>query len=421
MAKLKFYLKEPKKESKTSIYFLFNYGAFEIIKGKKRYKPLKYYIDESIEPKHWNKEEERVRRSYRQHPEFNVRLQKVKDIVFDTYRKLLNDGIEVNNDLLKSELDKIFKPEEEAKKQMEFIEFFEYYMETSDHAYNTTKTYKQALRDLKEYEQSKNTKLTFEKVDIDFHNNFIKYLQTKHNFSPNTIGQRIKVIKTVLRASHERGLHNNTDYQKKAFEKPREETTAIYLNDKELLRLYNLDLSGNKRLDNVRDWFLIGAYTGLRYSDLAKLSKENIKGDTLEIKTQKTGQTVIIPIHTIIKKILRKHKNKLPRLMSNQKFNEYIKEVCRLAEINEPIRIEETKGKLKLSKNEPKYNLVTAHTARRSFATNAYNSGIPSINIMLLTGHTTESSFLKYIKTTKGENANKLISHPFFTQMAIDE
>ena len=420
MAKLRFYLKEPNQENTTSLFFMFNYGAFEIINGKKRYRPLKYYINESIEPKHWNREEERARRTYRQYSEFNTRLQAIETAVYDTYRRLLNDGTDVNNTILKDELDSLFSPEiEQNDTPKEFIDFFQHYMNTADHAYNTTKTYRQTLRDLKEYEQANKIKLTFERIDLDFHNSFIKYLQTERNFAPNTIGQRIKNIKTVLRASHDRGLHDNRDYQKKAFNKPREQTTAIYLSEKELSQIYNLDLSSNERLDTVRDWFIIGAYTGLRFSDLNKLSKKNIKTYTIEIKTQKTGETVIIPIAKKVREILEKHNYKLPRLMSNQKFNSYIKQVCKLALIDEPISLEETKGKLVVHKSKPKYNLVSAHTARRSFATNAYLSGLPTINIMRMTGHRTEKSFLQYIKITKEENAKKLITHKFFSGMEV--
>lgn len=420
MAKLRFYLKEPNQENATSIFLMFNYGAFEIVKGKKRYRPLKYYINESIEPKHWNKEEERARRTYRQYSEFNTRLQAIEAAVYDTYRKLLNDDIEVNNDILKDELDALFSPQvQQTTKPMEFMDFFQHYTETANHSYNTTKTYNQTYRDLKEYEEAYNIKLTFDKVDLDFHNSFINFLQNSRNFAPNTIGQRIKTIKTVLRASHDRGLHDNRDYLKKSFNKPREQTTAIYLCEKELSALYNLNLSNSESLESVRDWFIIGAYTGLRYSDLKRLSKGNIKAHTIEIKTQKTGEIVIIPIARKVKEILQKYDYKLPRLISNQKFNKYIKDVCKLAKIDEPISIEETKGKLSLHKTEPKYNLVSAHTARRSFATNAYLSGLPTINIMKMTGHTTEKSFLSYIKITKEENAKKLIAHKFFTDMEV--
>lgn len=422
MATVKFYLKEPKAE-KSGIYFFLNYGAFEIVNGKKKYLPLKYYVNESIKPEYWNKDKGRAKQDkrFKQFPEFNTRLQYIEDETLSVLRRMQNDNAIINNDTLKKELDVVLKPEKDQTEptSIQFMSFFAYYMKTSGNNDITLKTYQQTERDLIDYEKANNIKLTFETVDIDFHDNFILWLKDTRNFAPNTIGLRIKIIKTVMRASHERGLHNNTDYQKKAFSKPNETTTATYLTDEELTRLYSLDLSDNKKLSNVRDWFLIAAYTGLRFSDFSRLTEDNIKNDVISIKTQKTGANVIVPIHTIVKSILDKHGYNLPKVMSNQKFNEYIKDVCELAEIKEPIIVEETRGNMKTRQSQPKYKLISAHTARRSFATNAFLAGVPTIQIMKLTGHKTEKVFMKYIKISESENAKKLQLHPFFNKMIV--
>lgn len=422
MATVKFYLKEPKAE-KSGIYFFLNYGAFEVVNGKKKYLPLKYYINESIKPEYWNKDKGRAKQDkrFKQFPEFNARLQNVEDETLSILRKMQNDNTIINNDTLKKELDVVLKPEKDQTEptSMQFLSFFAYYMKTSGNNAITLKTYQQTERDLLDYEKDNNIKLTFESIDIDFHDNFILWLKDTRSFAPNTIGLRIKIIKTVMRASHERGMHNNTDYQKKAFSKPNEATTATYLNDDELMKLYKLDLSENNKLNNVRDWFLIAAYTGLRFSDFSRLTEDNIKNDVISIKTQKTGANVIVPIHTIVKSILKKHSYALPKVMSNQKFNEYIKDVGELAEIKEPIIVEETKGNIKTKQSQPKYKLISAHTARRSFATNAFLAGVPTIQIMKLTGHKTEKVFMKYIKISESENAKKLQLHPFFNKMII--
>lgn len=422
MASVKFYIKDSKSE-KTNIYFFLNYGAYEIVKGKKKYQPLKYYINESIDPKFWNTKTGRVKQDsrFKQYPEFNARLQNIEDEALNIVRRLQNDKTGITHDLLRSELDAMLKPEKKQIEDisMEFLDFFAHYMKTSGNSAGTLKSYQQTERDLKDYEADRNIKLTFDRVDIDFHNSFIIWLKETRNFAPNTIGVRIKIIKTVMRASYERGLHNNTDYQKKAFTKPKEATKAVYLSENELSILYHFDLSENKKLSNVRDWFLIASYTGLRFSDFSRLTKDNIKDSTISIKTQKTGTDVVIPFHTVVKAILEKHEYKLPKVISNQKFNEYVKEVCKLAEINEPIIIEETKGNMRISKPEPKYNLVSAHTARRSFATNAFLAGVPTIQIMKITGHRSERVFLNYIKISEKENADKLKLHPFFNKMMV--
>lgn len=117
--------------------------------------------------------------------------------------------------------------------------------------------------------------------------------------------------------------------------------------------------------------------------------------------------------------ILEKYDYELPKLPSNQKFNDYIKEVAKLAKINEPIYSDKQKGDFSFKKTVPKWELVTSHTARRSFATNAFIAGVPTISIMKITGHKTESSFMKYIKISDKENALRLRSHSFFNQMII--
>lgn len=421
MASVKFYLKDSKSE-KTNIYFFLNYGAYEVIEGKKKYLPLKYYINESINAKYWNTKTGRAKQDsrFKQFPEFNARLQDIEDKALSVLRKMLNDNEAITRDALKLALDSVLKShiDQTTSSKKHLLEFLDYYVETSGMRTNTMKSYKQTARNLREYEQEKNIKLTFERIDIDFHANFIQYLKGK-NYSVNSIGDRIKVLKSILRASHERGLHDNTDYQKKAFTRPKEETTAVYLNDDELMRIYNLDLSDNKKLDNVRDWFIIASYTGLRFSDLSSLTNNNIKDDVIEIKTSKTGATVTIPLHSYVKQILEKHKFSLPKIVSNQKFNEYIKNVAEEAKINDPVLMEEIRGNLKTQKAEPKHKLITAHTARRSFATNAFLAGVPTIQIMKLTGHKTEKVFMTYIKITGKENARKLQLHPFFNKMIV--
>ena len=160
---------------------------------------------------------------------------------------------------------------------------------------------------------------------------------------------------------------------------------------------------------------MIGCCTGLRYSDYSKLGAENIIGNTIMLKTRKTGEKVVIPIHWIIDDIIRRNSNSFPpHVTSQQNFNKIIKRVCRHAKINKPILVERTEGFKVMRKRVQKCKLVSSHTARRSFATNMYLSGVLPAKIMLLTGHKTEQSFFQYIRISKEENAAELHSHPFF-------
>ena len=131
---------------------------------------------------------------------------------------------------------------------------------------------------------------------------------------------------------------------------------------------------------------------------------------------QKTDKPVFVPLNPQIRAILTKYNGIPPRVLTNQRMNDYLKEIAQLADLNEKVTMSQTKGGLKVTKTLHKWELVTTHTARRSFATNAYLQGDPSLDIMRLTGHRTETSFMKYIKISNEEVAYRMAEHPFFTQ-----
>jgi integrase len=243
----------------------------------------------------------------------------------------------------------------------------------------------------------------------------MRFLLNK-GYSPNTIGSRIKNLKVFMGEAMERGLTDNTHFKSSRFKKPYEKSESIYLTLDEIKAIYELDLSENTRLEKVRDLFIIGCYTGLRFSDLEQLCTDNLIDNKtkIKIKTVKTGEVVVIPLHKHVREILEKHDGIPPQLISNQKMNDYLKEIGEKAGITDAVIINTTKGMIKESATYNKFELITSHTARRSFATNAYLNDIPSISIMKITGHSTEKAFLTYIKISQEDNANKLLNHPFF-------
>ncbi len=134
----------------------------------------------------------------------------------------------------------------------------------------------------------------------------------------------------------------------------------------------------------------------------------------LHVITQKTGEKVVIPINSVVKLIWEKYDGVLPKAISNTKMNKYIKEVCKLAGINEPITINKTSNKKVLDFIGLKHEFITTHTARRTFCTLAYLNGISSISLMKLSGHKSESSFMRYIKVSQEKNAIFIADNPFF-------
>lgn len=430
MAKVKFYLKRPD-QKESSIYTRISYGTSN---------QMKYYISESIQTDFWNIKTSRAKetKEFPQHPEFNHKLDNIESMIKNTILNLQNRNIGLTNDTIKTALDTLLKPEIqkiETVSEKGLFEFIEHFISTSTLRKSSIKSYRVVQNNLVDYQKKHKTKkLTFENIDIDFYNSFIEFLK-KRNYATNTIGTRIKVVKTIMRNAQERDIKVSQDYTKKAFKKPKEDVDHIYLTEAELDKIYNVESTPEFKerlmkthngdtlpeyLDRAKDIFLIGCYTGLRFSDLSQLKRENFLSDnTIQVKTIKTAQEVVIPIHPIVKQILNKYNYQLPKVPLNQVFNRFIKEVGYLADISEIIGTEITKGGLVVKESTEKYKLIASHTARRSFATNAYLADMPSISIMKITAHKTESAFMKYIKMSAKDNAIKMQMHPFFNKLIV--
>ena len=277
---------------------------------------------------------------------------------------------------------------------------------------DTYKPYQNTLRALERFEKHIRRKINFDTISLEFYNDFKDFMLGTEKISDNYFGLHIKNIKLFMNESLEKGLHDNKKHNHKQFIKLQNETDNIYLNKNQLESLETLDLSTKPKLARVRDLFLVGCWTGLRFSDFNTIAPKDIKGCMIEIETKKTGAKVVIPIHPVVKNIMSRYKdlteNSLPPPISNVKMNEYLKELGRVAKFNDLHQIRKFKGGNKVIKNEMSHELITTHTARRSFATNMYLMGIPAINIMAITGHRTEKAFLKYIKVTSNEHAIKL-------------
>lgn len=406
MGSVKYQLKEPNIKEETLLVMVFSYNS----------KRVKYSTGIFLKPKYWNQKAQQARetKDFTEALEINSTLKNITKNINNVYRKLLNDGIVPTNEKLKAGLDvALLKPDIANKK--DFIGFIDDLIKASSKRPNTIKHYKQTLRVLTEFKASSKRELTFANIDLTFYDEFTKYC-LKKDYGVNTIGGFIKHVKVFMNEAFDRQLTTNIEYKHKKFRTTEEETEHIYLSDDEIQILYKLDLAENPKLDNVRDMFILSCYTGLRYSDLIQLTNENLidKNSKLKIKTEKTGELVVIPLNKYIKEIIAKH-NGLPNYsISNQKMNEYLKELGEKAELNENVLHSYTKGGTKKSDSQKKFQLITVHTARRSFATNAYLADVPSISIMKITGHKTEKAFLKYIKISQHDNANKLVNHPFF-------
>jgi integrase len=259
------------------------------------------------------------------------------------------------------------------------------------------------FNDVKEYTQGMKGKMIKSlKVVI---NDFIEIQRTKI-FNASKMG-----IKTAL--SIEDLFHIDSELRR--ILKPTYQTLNIYLNEDDMRLLYEVDLSGISHLDRARDIFLVGCYTGLRHSDYSRINTHHVKNNVIDIITKKGNANikVTIPIRPELRQILDKYENKIPK-MTPQKLGLYIKQVGKMAGINDEIEIKTTKGNKIDSIVKRKYELITTHTARRSAATNMYYSGIPVKDIMKITGHKKMETFEKYIIKDTARTNTTFSESPFF-------
>jgi hypothetical protein len=269
---------------------------------------------------------------------------------------------------------------------------------------------------LQKFQNHRNKPITFKSFDLDFYEQFLKFLNydIEHKckgkkvkgYKRNTVGRDIKRLKIFLRDRMKRKVIpfiDLTDY--KAME---EDVDSIFLTWEEISRVYHLDLSARQSLEKYRDLFVLGCLTGFRFSDYSELKPEEVREGMLYVWQKKTQSTVIVPLREDAKRILiTKYKMQMPQV-SSVKFNARIKEIAKLAGINETVKLTHKRGIEEVADIRPKCDWVTSHTCRRSFCTNEYLAGTPSDLIMSISGHTTEKSFKKYIKADKLQRAHMI-------------
>lgn len=272
--------------------------------------------------------------------------------------------------------------------------------ETTKHKYNRYKKYTYNI--LVEYFDGKQP--TFDDINYAFCEDFIEWMSNK-GLCANTRGSHIKFVKAAMNEASKNKLHQNNDYV--SFRKEMEQVDAVYLTNEEVTKIAELPLCGIYAV--ARDVFIIGCHTGMRFSDYSKLSMNDISDGVIHVITQKCKTPVDIPAHPRVLKILHKYNGTLPHI-TPQRFNLYIKDICKEAGLNESILVRKGGQHTRYQK----WELVSSHTARRTGLTNMYKAGIPIYRCMMISGHKTEQVFLTYLRITQEENAQYLKDNPFF-------
>lgn len=263
-------------------------------------------------------------------------------------------------------------------------------------------------RYLEDFQKKEGRNITFEGINPVFFSEFYKFLIEVKDNQNNSAMKCMSAVKTFMIWINDNGFAYNKSYT--SFKIRYEETEVIFITEEELKRLMEIKLT-DERLERIRDAFVFQCHTGVRHSDLVKLGHEDIiNGDTWRLVTKKGGQRLEIPLVDVSREILDKYKylDKPLPIISNQKTNEYLKELCKQCEIDTQHKIVRKKGNKRIEKIFSKYELIGTHTARRTFVSLSIKYKIPPEIVMEITGHSTYKMMKKYLKITNEQKREEM-------------
>jgi site-specific recombinase XerD len=419
MANAFFRLRKVKAKTPQIIYVGYKFGKDQLI----------YPTGLKITPDYWNFKKKEVRHVLSNpHPNrdlINDKLKTIENFINFTAQRfqLTIPPTELTKNILKSELDNYLNPPKVVT--ITFFDFIQGFMDDCKTgkklndgmrmAERTIKNYGTGFSGLKEYETYTGETITFESLNRKFWQEYVHYLTMVKKYKINTIGSYQKYLIVFLRECKKANLWQDKDNLLDDAKILTENPVDVYLNKIEIAKIEELDLSNNERLDKVRDLFLIGLNTGFRVSDWLQVTLENIQitgkeNAYIEITQTKTKTIATTPLRPIVKTIIEKYNNQLP-IISEQKINQYLKELCQMAGINQKVKTTSTiEGGQQIEFFE-KWEQITTHTARRSFATNMFRDGFNPTLIMKATGHGTEKNFRRYLKLDNSDFMDMLAEH----------
>lgn len=396
MARVKFYLKNNPAQSKQIVAHIF------IAKQQPR---LYYFTEAAIQPQQWDYKKQRARTKGTDKAPGAVALNSYLDsleneILTHIYEIKRNEPLSSYQSTKDSLLIKLNRVQEKT-----FFQYYEDFLKTGlSQVTKNTNNLRITLKNvLILYSETKKQPIQFSSINRLFWENFYNYLTIDRKLRSSTCKQYMTLLKGFMNWSFERGLHENLEYKKFKLSVPTKE--IIYLEPEELQRLIDLDLTENNILDQVRDLFLFGCFTGARYSDLSTMNREDIQNNIWHLRTHKTKDSLRIPLNNIALSILDKYSNTpapLPVVIIQYAIN-HIKEVCKLAGIDTPVKTTKYIGTQRIDETKPKYKLMGTHTARRTFVTLSIMQGMKPETVMKITGHSDYKTMQKYLNITNKE------------------
>lgn len=403
MIRIKFYLKET---NRPPLCFVV---AHVFIKtGNPR---IYLFTELNINRDQWDSKAQKVRVKGKARAEsaaaMNNYLESFKTQVTNKYFEVLASNPTTNFEDLKDHLLKQFR--RKRKSDLGFIGYFNEYLTTqkSKIAPSTHKTRENIKKLLTRFTAKTKYILTFEKINQMFYDKFTLFM-AEEGIKNSSAGQAIQMIKGFMNWALSNELHSNMKFKK--FSVKNTNKDIIFLEQDELQKIRDLDLSNNKLYSDVRDLFLFGCQTGQRYSDIYNIKWDDIKGDVWNLTTKKTKDTIKINLGSEAYNLIIKNsgeKTPLPRI-KNQNAVNILKKICKLANIDSKVSTVYYVGSQRIEETKFKYELIGTHTARRTFVTFSLMQGMKPETIMKVTGHSDYKMLAKYMKITDKEAAKEM-------------
>ena len=351
----------------------------------------------------WIRERQRIKPQAQGAMEVNMVLNQIEAKFQELNHRVRYTGEQLNIQLVEDEILHAFKNGgiRSKQKQKKPLEFFNDYIESCRHRLSASsiKAYQSAIKHLLGYSEVHRAPITWDLFDRDFGEAFIQYL-TSRNISNNTVGKYVMSLKILLKqAMLKRLLHTEFFRDYRVDKAPVE---FVYLTSEELDAIMDLELSHVPNLERARDVLVFQCGCGLRYGDILNITWANIQGDQIEIATSKTRKYVRIPLNRYTRFVVEKNEGLEKPIFpyANQVQNRLIKQ------LGEMIGMHQQKVKTKFVGNrqyqtlKSKFEMLTTHTARRTFITLALEKGMRPEVVMRITGHTKLSTLQRYISIT---------------------
>lgn len=416
MATINFLYRSTKNKSNLHLRLLYRFNEIDYVFGSN----TKYEVTKD----YWSKQHKQKRPKdieiINKQTEVNNELNKIENHILNAFNSMNPD--EVNKTWLQTQIDYYYNPPHQTDSiPTELTKYFEYYLNYRKHELKSTSIQKFNVikSKLEDLQKNRGKIIYIQDVNDAFKNEFVDYYKTL-NYSQNTTQREFTFIKTVCRHARFKGLKTNHELDNLTLDSAKVE--KIYLTFEELEKIENIDESElTDSLINARDWLIISCYTGQRVSDFMRFTPEQIRIENdkhlIEFTQKKTGKLMTVPLHKKVLEILGKRNGNFPYPISDQRYNEYIKNVCKIAELKQIVTgstqketTPNSKIYRKVTGEYPKYELVTSHIGRRSFATNFYGK-IPTSFLIYVTGHSSEALFLEYLGKSNKDIAMELANY----------